>query len=374
MALIVILNGYNGLAQSQNDVVQLSDVSSNLSKWIGESSNQENKEIQTISKIILTNFESAYEELNQMLEGNHPQDLKRAVFLVENAWLDNTLLYERYCSQISETVEILRRMVKAKGINHYKTAGNWAAHTYLCKSIPENNNLPYMYDFDDSYGDKDYSKTFVTKLLKTKKGTCHSLPLLYKILTDEYGGETSHLAVAPNHLYIKHKDEYNKWYNLELTNGHFSTDAWIISSSHIKAEAIANKVYMHALNQKESIAICMEDLAGAYLSKYGYGHNDEFVLRCLDASIKANPIYIVAIASKSNVLSQQLLQACKKRGIANFKDAKDIPELKDLNMQVEALYKQTDELGYEEMPPSQYTEWVTKMQAKASIHKQTSSN
>ncbi len=319
-----------------------------------------------------TNYESAFDELNEMLEGKQPQDLKRAVFLVENAWHGCTLSYENYCNQISGIVEKLRLMVQNKGIGNYKTAGNWAAHTFLCKPLPENGNKPYIYDFDDPYGAMDYSKAFVTKLLNTKKGTCHSLPLLYKILTDEYGGEVSHLAVAPNHLYIKHKDEYNKWYNLELTNGHFSTDAWIISSSHIKAEAIANRVYMHGLNQKESIAICMTDLAGAYLNKYGYGHNDSFVLRCLDAAIKANPVYIVAIALKSNVLSQQLLKECKAKNVPHFKYAKDIPELRDLALQVEAIYKQTDDLGYEEMPLEQYSEWVTKMQSKSSIHKQTS--
>jgi hypothetical protein len=131
-------------------------------------------------------------------------------------------------------------------------------------------------------------------------------------------------------------------------------------------------VYMHALGQKESIAVCMEDLAGTYLNKYGYGRNDDFVLRCLNASIKANPVYIVAIATKSNVLSQQLLKECKKRDIPHFKYAKDVPDLKDLALQVEALYKQTDELGYEEMPREQYGDWVTKMQSKSSIHKQTS--
>lgn len=319
-----------------------------------------------------TSFDSAFEELSQMLQGNRTQDLKRAVFLVEDAWHGGTLSYETYCGQINAIVDILRNMVYAKGIAHFKTAGNWAAHTYLCKPVPENGNTPYIYDFDDPYGDNDYSKTFVTKLLNTKKGTCHSLPLLYKILTDEYGGEMSHLAVAPNHLYIKHRDENNKWYNLELTNGHFSTDAWIISSSHIKAEAIANRVYMHALSQKESIAVCMTDLAGAYLKKHGYGHNDAFVLRCLDAAIAANPVYIVAIAKKSNVLTQQLLKECQARNIPHFKYAKGIPELKDLASQLEALYRQTDDLGYEEMPREQYSEWVTKMQSKSSIHKQTS--
>jgi hypothetical protein len=110
----------------------------------------------------------------------------------------------------------------------------------------------------------------------------------------------------------------------------------------------------------------------AYLDKHGYGYNDDFLLHCLNASIKANPVYIVAIATKSNVLSQQLLAECKKHNVPNFKKAKDVPALKDLALQVEQIYKQTDELGYEEMPREQYGEWVNKMQSQASIHKQTS--
>jgi hypothetical protein len=375
MAIVLLSCGREGKEMTeQTPAMQVVAVSDTIPSKADTVLNQVQSAVQGGKTAITTktSYEGAFDELNQMLEGKQPQDLKRAVFLVENAWHGGTLSYENYCSQINGIVETLRSMVQNKGIVHYKTAGNWAAHTYLCKPVPENSNEPYIYDFEDPYGDKNYSKTFVTKLLNTKKGTCHSLPLLYKILTDEYGGEVSHLAVAPNHLYIKHKDEYNKWYNLELTNGHFSTDAWIISSSHIKAEAIANRVYMHGLNQKESIAICMTDLAGAYLNKYGYGHNDSFVLRCLDAAIKANPVYIVAIAEKSNVLSQQLLKECKARDVPHFKYAKDVPELKDLALQVEAIYKQTDDLGYEEMPREQYSEWVTKMQSKSSIHKQTS--
>ncbi len=316
-------------------------------------------------------FQQAFEEINLMLSGHQAQDLKRAVFLVENAWHGGTLSYKTFCGQISEIVETMRQMAKSKGIAQYQTAGNWAAHTYLCRPVPENNNQPYLYDFEDPLGDKNLSNTFVTKLLNTRKGTCRSLPLLYKILTDEYGGTFSHIALAPNHLYIKHKDEKNKWYNLELTNGHFSTDAWLISSSHIKAEAIANRIYMHALNQRETIAICMELLASAYLNKYDYGHNDTFVMRCLDSALEANPVYIVAISMKSNVLGQQLLKACKARGIPHFKRAREEPDLKNLAEEVEALYKKMDDLGYEEMPLEQYNEWVTKMQSKSAATQQS---
>ncbi len=58
-------------------------------------------------------------------------------------------------------------------------------------------HLPYTYDFDDMFGDRDWTSMFVTKLLATKQGNCHSLPYLYKILADELGIK-SHLALAPN--------------------------------------------------------------------------------------------------------------------------------------------------------------------------------
>ena len=310
-------------------------------------------------------FEAAYEELANMMTGKQRPDLKRAVFLTENAWHNDKLSYADFCQQIDDIVAIMRKMVNERGLEAYKTAGNWAAHTYLCKPIPENDFKPYTYNFDDAFGGKDFTNTFVTQLLATKGGTCHSLPLLYKILTDEYGGQLSHLAMAPNHMYIKHKDEKGTWFNLELTNGHFSSDAWIISSSHIKAEAIQQKVYMSALTQQESIGVCMDDLVHGYVKKHGYGYNDNFLLRCLNASLQVNPADIVAIGAKSNALTQQLLKASKKRGIPDIKSAHKVPELQALAAEVEAIYKLTDDLGYEEMDKKAYNEWIGKMRKES---------
>jgi len=63
---------------------------------------------------------------------------------------------------------------------------------------------PYVYDFDDFMGDKDWTKQFVTKLMRTHTGNCHSLPYLYKILCEEIGAKAS-LVLGPNHVYIKHR-------------------------------------------------------------------------------------------------------------------------------------------------------------------------
>jgi hypothetical protein len=76
----------------------------------------------------------------------------------------------------------------------------------MTDSIPQNNFKPFQYDFEYFLSDIDPTVGFVTKLLSTGKGNCFSLPVLYKILTEEIGG-TAYLALAPIHCYIKHKDE-----------------------------------------------------------------------------------------------------------------------------------------------------------------------
>jgi hypothetical protein len=327
--------------------------------------------IQDSKKDTIHFFELAFEDIKAMLEGSQPQSLKKAVFTIENAWYDGSLSYSIFEAQLQMIISQMQTMVTQKGIGNYKTAGNWAAHTFLSKPIAENNMQPYVYDFEDFMGKKDYTKMFVTKLLSTKAGNCHSLPFLYKILTDEFGAE-SFLALAPNHLYIKHRDENRRWFNLELTNGHFSTDAWIISTSHIKSEAIQSKIYMAALTQSESIAMCLTDLAAEYLAKYDYGSNDNFVLNCLDLTLKYYPHYIVALSLKSNVLTQQLLALAKSKGYKDFQIVKDYPEFQLLKSKINEIYKRIDDLGYEEMPKEQYERWMKEMQIQA--QKQNSQN
>jgi hypothetical protein len=48
-----------------------------------------------------------------------------------------------------------------------------------------NDNTWMNYDFEDLMGQKDRSKMFVTKLLDTNTGNCHSLPFIFKILSNE---------------------------------------------------------------------------------------------------------------------------------------------------------------------------------------------
>ncbi len=292
-------------------------------------------------------FQQAFEEIKLMLEGKRQLDFKRAVFIVENAYLDNSLNYMEYCNQINSIAVKLKDLIKQKHFESYKTSGNWAAFTYMCDSIPENNFHPFDYDFDDFMGDEDWSKMFVTKLLSSKKGQCHSLPMLYKILCDEIGAE-AHLALAPQHLYVKHIDEQGAWTNVELTNKSFPRDQWIISQMEITREAIKQDVYMYPMNDKESIALCLFDLAQCYDKKFGL---DSFSLMVIDEGLKYYPNCINLWMEKVENIGI-LIENEKQRENPdrNFIE-QNIALYKELNAQVDAM-------GYKEESPEAYAEWV----------------
>ena len=155
----------------------------------------------------------------------------------------------KFCTEITKHADNLKRFIRQKGIGQYRTAGNYALFEFFTKPNWMNGNKTYTYDFEDFTGREDYTKIFITKLMQTHTGQCRSLPVFYKILADKIGSE-AYLAQAPNHLYIKHPGEDNRWVNIELKNGHFASDPYIISSMNISAEAIRNKIYMDAMSEK----------------------------------------------------------------------------------------------------------------------------
>lgn len=286
-----------------------------------------------------------------MLESKDSLSIKRAVFLTEWAYLKGQLDYNRYCDSIDATVAKLKQFIHINNLNRFRTASNYALFEYFTKPNPLNGNKAFTYDFEDFTGDKDYSKLFVTKVMDTHTGQCTSLPLYYKILADELGAE-AFLALAPHHMYIKHIDEYDRWVNIELTNGHFSTDAYMISSMAISAEAIKNKVYLDALSQKESIAMLLNNLASAYKKKYGY---DNFTLKCNEKTLEYFPHYMPALFMKLHTLQKIGLTYIEKFGHTPS------PFMDNNYKEFKSLQKTIENFGYREITRENYEQWVRTM-------------
>jgi hypothetical protein len=294
---------------------------------------------------------NAYNEQLAMMQGQKPIDFKRVVFITENSFYKGKLNYQTYCNDISAIVIKLKNLISQRGLGQYKTAGNWAAFSYMKDSTAINGFKPYVYDFDDFMGDKDWTKQFITKLMRTHTGNCHSLPYLYKILCEEIGAKAS-LALGPNHVYIKHIDEKGQWNNVELTSGGFPRDQWIIKQMAISVEAIKSGAYMAPLSDKESIALCMYDLAETYNFQYG---QDEFLLNIINTALTYYPTCIPLYEMKSNCCIE----------LVNRENKKPLPDTTYINAKYN-LYKaaqaKVNELGYEDEPPEMYKAFVQGME------------
>lgn len=240
-------------------------------------------------------FKSAFNELASMIEDETKYCFKRAVFLVDWAYNEGNPSYSQYCHEIDSITNVLRAFIHINGSEVYKTAPNWAIFEYFTKPSPMNGNRPFVYDFDDFTGQQDFNNVLVNKVMKTHSGQCTTLPLFYKILCDEMGGQ-SKLALAPNHMYIKHIGEDGRWVNVELTNGSFARDEWYLQTFGISTEAIRNGVFLCALSDKENIAFMLQHLALAYKQKYG--NYDYFTLKCADKALEYAPNFCQALVVK----------------------------------------------------------------------------
>jgi hypothetical protein len=292
-------------------------------------------------------YRKALQEQVAMLQGKTSLDFKKSVFLVENAYFKNKLSYADFCGQITTIGQTLRKMIAQKGIQNYKTSGNWATFTFLTDTIPENKFKPYTYDFDDFEGKKDFSKQFVSKLLRTKGGNCHSLPFLYKLLANEIGA-SSFLALAPNHCYIKHQKEDGQWTNVEMTNASFPRDQWMIKSMAVSVDAIRKGTYMRPLTAKEEICFTIFDLASAYDHQFGY---DEFSIEASNAGLKYFPNCLELCMTKNNALID-IIEKGKKKAVIDTANLLKQASICKANM------KKINDLGYKDMPKAQYLSWV----------------
>lgn len=218
---------------------------------------------------ILGKYNESYEKVQELLRANG--SFKKAVFITENTF--QHILAEKefldYINVLTALAERNRARYYARSYYISDSANyllNRSIFSTICDTTRIKNGsakitlLPYTYNFKDPNGKLDWTNMFVTKLLATHKGNCHSLAYLYKILADELGA-SCWLALAPNHIYIRNYSQKIGWYNTELTSGAFPTDAWIATTGYVSIDAFRSGIYMDTLSNQQSIALCILDLA-----------------------------------------------------------------------------------------------------------------
>lgn len=306
-------------------------------------------------------YEAAYQALAEMLDGRRKISLPLAVFIVENTYTNGELNYAAFKADLDELATTCRDLATdtsptARFMALHRLMTDTVRVSYAGKVVSR--HLPYRYDFEDFRGESDYRKLFVTKLLRTNTGQCHSLPLLYKMLADRLGVKT-YISMAPNHTFISVKDGRGALYRYETTNGHFTTDAFYMSSGYIKAGALKQRTYLDTLTLRENLACQVVDLAGGYEHYYGY---DEFVKKCADLALKYYPQGMQARILAHNVALTRFIKPWKAAGQPSPEVARTLPQLRPYMAEVEHWNRILADVGFEEMPKEQYNQWLNALE------------
>lgn len=303
-------------------------------------------------------YYGSYMELKNMLEGKDTLSFKKAVFIAENVYFNNELDYEKFNAQITKKINIARLWMKSNVLvdYSYSDSNEFKANAaifnimtdtfFLSNTIPI--SYPYRYDFNDFFGREEWAHMFVSKLLVTGKGNCHSLPYLYKILAEELGAK-AYLSFAPNHLYIKQRSKKFGWYNTELTSATFPIDSWIMTSGYISREAILSGIYMDTLSDKQSITLCLVDLAHSCRRKAEKDNTNTFIIECCNLALKYFPHYVNAHLLKLETLKRE------------YQKDQSEEQKKQFLMEIQKTVRTLITLGYREIPPNVYMQWLNEL-------------
>lgn len=313
-------------------------------------------------------YHEAYAVIDSMVTGNTPLSLKKSVFVTENAYLDNQLNYIRFEEEINMLVGLVN-IYKSNFSLEYSEEDKETVETIfsifkvltdtISIDLGESNSFihyPFSYEFFDMWGQTFWSNMFVSKLLASKRGNCHSFPFLFKILTEEFK-VPSYISFAPNHIYTKSYCRKTGWYNIELTSATFPVDAWIMASGYVHLDAIRNGLYMDTLSLQQSVAYCLLDLAHGYQKKFGKS-NPDFVIRCCNAVLKYHPVNVNAMLTKAEAQKSFIDAKMKEIGIQSPQKLFVDDSIKAMYTDMEQTYIRLHQLGYRRMPEEMYLQWM----------------
>lgn len=326
-------------------------------------------------------YYSAFDEINSMLDGEKELNLGRAVFLVENAWHNNKYDYNEYQKGIKAGVDFCNRKIEEEKLDK---DDNLVKNMMLFRLVSDTleirnrttgklqTHYPIKYNYDDYQSKINYDSHFVTTLMQTGVGQCHSMPLYYLVLAEEMRAE-AYWSFSPQHSFVKIQDERGNWHNLELTCKAILSDTHYMNSGYIKAEALQNKTYLEPMDKTNVVAEMLLELARGYYQKYGY---DDFYLKCIDVAEQHLKNDLNAKMLKSAYQTRLTLKLAQLLQAPNPGIMQELsPEAYKHYELMLAQYKEIDDLGYEELPMGVYAMWlehIAKEKEKAEKEKQPS--
>lgn len=307
-------------------------------------------------------YRNAYSLLTQAFSPDS-FSLIKAIYVVENAYYDNKLPYDKFVKSIQLKADLVKQILKREKLD----AKNNLALNYAIQKLFSQTNYyynaktkqsiavpPIKYDFEDFKGEKKYDQLFVTKALVSGKGQCHSMPLLYLCVAEVLGAKAN-LSLAPEHSFIQFFDDKGRRMSFECTNGNLVSENWLMQSGFINATALKNKTYLDTLSQRKLFAQCMADLALGYQAKFG---NDEFIEQLQNKIEDIDSTNLTAKILAANLATEAALNQIKAAGSPPSQELPKYPEAYTAYQRMMTSYAVLDNTGFQEMPPERYQAWL----------------
>ena len=327
-------------------------------------------------------FENAFTELKSLLEGKIPANFERAVFVSENPFWNNQYSFESFKRTIDEhlyfieniiatndrsdtmnfsahvmsngkfKMDDIRYLPKEKKELYLNALKNWAIFKYITDTIivAPFYHLPISYASNDPFGRKNWASSQVLNLLASKepRGNCFALAGLFKILSDRLNSKSS-ICTAPQHIYIQHRDHKGDFYNIELATAGHPGDGKIQTLTYTTNEAIMNGIALREYNDKESIGLCLVNLAKSYEHKFNSKGN-EFILKCAELALKHDSLNLNALLLKQQVLDERTINYAVKNKINDINRIKTDKAISGTYFHLQKHLLKLYTLGYRQMP------------------------
>lgn len=238
-----------------------------------------------------------------------------------------------------------------------------ALRSYLYQPGPWNNNQPFRYDLDDPLG-----RTVRNKLLPTyiarRKGNCVSMPLLFLLLGKKLGLDVA-AATAPEHVFVKFRDEAGNVVNIEATSGGFKQDASYRRDMPMTDQALANGLYMRALGKRETVALMISTL----IESYGETNKPEHTIAVSDLVLEFYPKDAQAMLFKGHAYSQIIKREFMSRYASPTQiPATERPRYRELSYTNNLWYNKAEALGWRQPDQVQEAKYMdTVNRAKAAL-------
>jgi RHS repeat-associated protein len=325
-------------------------------------------------------YAKAYEELVSMMAGRTQANFERAVFISENAFHGHQYRYEDFQQTLDEHSYFIQQLIKANDKSdsldfsakadaygrfsmkdlrylpeekkdlYRKALANWAVFTYLTDTtvLYPFYHLPYTYASEDPFGKKDWQRSQVMNLLQNLPGNCYAMTALFKILSDRLHAE-ARLCTAPQHIYIQHRDPQGHYYNVELATAGHPSDGTIKTLTYSSSQAIQSGIALRAYDDKQSIGLCLVNLAKSYEHKY-HTKSDNFLFTCSETVLRYDSLNLSALLLKQQVLEERVRAYTAKRKCTDLSKLTADPEIASTVRALEKHLRLLYRLGYREMP------------------------